>query len=207
MSDHASPEPQSTHGKYVHSFLCNVVCAAVCVCVFVCYSAMMIMKRKIVLSHYLLTVTRFLFRKGLINSLMESKHWHTHYLNHGNFHLKCESFTLLSLLSVGARVQPDRRVLQEALPDRYLAAGTGAGPPGRAGPQTSSFGHLEDSHGQTLSGCTLRHQGSQNTERFFPCDSHRQIHTDVWLLVAAASGRDHVLLSAGKLPVSNLPTV
>lgn len=79
-----------------------------------------------------------------------------------HFHSKCESF-VLSLLSVGARVQSDWRVLQEALLDRPVAAGTGAGTPGRAGPETPSLGHPEDSDGQTLSGCTLRHQGSQNT--------------------------------------------
>lgn len=70
---------------------------------------------------------------------------------------------MLFLLSVGARVQPDWRVLQEALPDRPVATGTGAGPPGRAGPETPCLGHPEDSHGQTLPGRTLCHQGSQNT--------------------------------------------
>lgn len=67
------------------------------------------------------------------------------------------------LLSVGARVQPDGRVLQEALPDWPVATGTGAGTPGRAGPETPGLGHSEDTHGQTLPGCTLCYQGSQHT--------------------------------------------
>lgn len=40
------------------------------------------MKWKIGLTHYLLTVTRLLFRNVLINPLMESKYWLEHYLNH-----------------------------------------------------------------------------------------------------------------------------
>lgn len=76
-------------------------------------------------------------------------------------HWKCKSF-MLSLLSVSARVQPNWRVLQEALLDWPFASGTGAGSPGRAGPETPSFGHPEDSNGQTLSGYTLCHQGRRN---------------------------------------------
>lgn len=73
------------------------------------------------------------------------------------------TFPSLSPHSVGSRVQPDRRVLPEALSDRSAAAGTGYGAPGRAGPETLGFVHAEDSNGQALSGCSLCHQGSQNT--------------------------------------------
>lgn len=97
-------------------------------------------------------------------SLMESKYWHKRYV----IKARISSFSnikhlLLVLRSVGARVQSDWRVLQEALSDWSAATRTGAGTPGRAGPETLGLVHPEDSNGQTLSGCTLCHQGSHYT--------------------------------------------
>lgn len=69
-------------------------------------------------------------------------------------------FVFSSFGSMGARVQSDRGVLQEALPDWSTATGAGAGAPGRAGSEAPGLGHLEDPDGQTLSGCALRHQGN-----------------------------------------------
>lgn len=135
---------------------------------------------------------------------------------------------MASPLSVSAWVQPDRRVLQEALPDWLVAEGTGAGSPGRAGPETPSLVHSEDSNGQTLSGCTLCHQGRRNRclhgkrnrsreklvmstqQKFFHCDSCKHIHTGIWLFKAAASSHEGVLMGAGKgldqIKVCNLPS-
>lgn len=67
----------------------------------------------------------------------------------------------VSSRSLGARVQPDRGVLQEALPDGAAPARAGPGAAGRAGPETLGPLHPEDPHGQTLAGRSLRHQGSR----------------------------------------------
>lgn len=103
----------------------------------------------------------------------------------------------VSLCSLGARVQSDRGVLQEALPDWAAATWAGAGTPGRAGPETLGPVHPEDSNGQTLSGRSLCHQGS-------PTRLHRSAVSQGKILLklfgAAASGNNTVLMNAGNVP-------
>lgn len=104
----------------------------------------------------------------------------------------------MSLCSLGARVQSDRGVLQEALPDRAAATRAGAGTPGRAGPETLSPVHPEDSNGQTLSGRSLCHQGSHDTCLHQSAVSQGKIL--LRLFGAAVSGNSAVLMNAGNVP-------
>lgn len=129
MSDHASPEPQSTPGKYSPFVFVYLFVSLFSYC-------NQIHLNQINAATESKICPELLFRCSLVN------------------------IHSLSLRSISAWVQPDRRVLQEALPDWPVATGAGSGSPGWTGPEASRLGHPKDSNGQTLSGFTLCHQGS-----------------------------------------------
>lgn len=131
---------------------------------------------------------------------MESKHWRKRdAINKAHRFISRHIKTVfVSLCSLGAWVQSDRGVLQEALPDRAAATRAGAGTPGRAGSETLGPVHPEDSDGQTLPGRSLCHQGSRDTCLRQSAVSQGKIL--LRLFGAAASGNNAVLMNAGNVP-------